>query len=276
MKRIDAHQHFWQYQPVRDAWITNDMAPIQRDFLPVDLKPVYDANGISGCVAVQADQSEAETLFLLDLADRYAFIEGVVGWVDLQSANVSERLAYFSRYPKLKGFRHIVQGEEDPRFLLRPAFLNGIEMLAGYGYTYDILIKPHQLEAALEFVGYFPNQPFVIDHLAKPYIKSGARQPWAAQMEAMARHEHVYCKLSGMVTEADWNDWKPSDFGYYAQHAMEVFGPRRMMFGSDWPVCLVAADYAQVLALVDGLVGRLSPAEQERVWYKNAVDFYKL
>ncbi|MBK1439161.1 amidohydrolase family protein [Parapedobacter sp. ISTM3] len=276
MKRIDAHQHFWKYQPVRDAWITNDMAPIQCDFLPVDLKPVYDANGISGCVAVQADQSEAETLFLLDLADRYAFIEGVVGWVDLQSANVSERLAYFSQYPKLKGFRHIVQGEEDPRFLLRPAFLNGIEMLAGYGYTYDILIKPHQLEAALEFVGYFPNQPFVIDHLAKPYIKSGARQPWAVQMEAMARHEHVYCKLSGMVTEADWNDWKPSDFGYYAQHAMEVFGPRRMMFGSDWPVCLVAADYAQVLALVDGLVGRLSPAEQERVWYKNAVDFYKL
>ncbi|SEK63993.1 amidohydrolase family protein [Parapedobacter koreensis] len=276
MKRIDAHQHFWRYRPVKDAWITDDMAVIQRDFLPDDLKPSYDANGVSGCVAVQADQSEAETLFLLGLADQHTFIEGVVGWVDLQSTNVADRLAYFSQYPKLKGFRHIVQGEDDPRFLLRPAFLNGIAALGKYGYTYDVLVKSHQLEATLEFVQCFPGQPFVIDHLAKPDIKAGTRQPWAAQMEAIAQYEQVYCKLSGMVTEADWKNWTPADLSYYIQHVVEVFGPRRILFGSDWPVCLVAADYQQVIAVVESAIGQLPYEEQERIWHKNATDFYRL
>lgn len=276
MKRIDAHQHFWTYQPVKDAWITDDMAFIQRDFLPNDLKPVLEAAGVSGCVAVQADQSEAETAFLLELAAQHSFIEGVVGWVDLQAADVAERLAHFSRYPKLKGVRHIVQGEEDPRFLLRPSFLRGIEALARHGYTYDILVKPHQLDATLELIRAFPDQPFVIDHLAKPYIKAGVRQPWAEQLAAIANHVNVYCKLSGMVTEADWNGWEAGDFQYYIQHMLDVFGPRRVMFGSDWPVCLVAADYTQVIELVNQAIAHLARDEQELIWHKNATDFYKL
>jgi len=276
MKRIDSHQHFWHYHPGKDGWITDDMAVIQRDFLPNDLEPILDANGVSGCVAVQADQSEAETSFLLGLADRHSFIQGVVGWVDLQAPDVSDRLAHFSRYPKLKGFRHIVQGEEDSRFLLRPAFLNGIEALAQHGYTYDILVKPHQLDAAIEFVRCFPDQPFVIDHLAKPYIKTGDREPWAAHLETVAAYPHVYCKLSGMVTEADWNGWKPSDFLFYTQHIIQVFGPHRVMFGSDWPVCLVAAPYREVVELVGLAIDELSPAEQGLIWHKNAVDFYRL
>ena len=276
MKRIDAHQHFWTYQPVKDAWITDDMAFIQRDFLPNDLKPALEAAGVSGCVAVQADQSEAESVFLLELAAQHSFIEGVVGWVDLQAADVAERLAHFSRYSKLKGVRHIVQGEEDPRFLLRPAFLRGIEALAKHGYTYDILVKPHQLDATLELIRAFPDQPFVIDHLAKPYIKAGVRQPWAEQLAAIANHGNVYCKLSGMVTEADWNGWEAGDFQYYIQHMLDVFGPRRVMFGSDWPVCLVAADYTQVIELVNQAIAHLAGDEQELIWHKNATDFYKL
>ncbi|WP_353195436.1 amidohydrolase family protein [Parapedobacter defluvii] len=276
MERIDAHQHFWKYHPKRDAWITDDMAVIQRDFLPYDLKPVLEANGVSGCIAVQADQSEEETLFLLNLAEQAPFIRGVVGWVDLQAADVDERLAYFRRYPKLKGFRHIVQGEQDPDFLLRPVFLNGVEALGKRGYTYDLLVKPHQLDAALEFVRSLPNQPLVIDHLAKPYIQAGIREPWATQMAAIAEYEHVYCKLSGMVTEADWKRWKPVDFLFYIQHILQVFGPRRVMFGSDWPVCLVAADYARVVELVAEAIDSFTDSEQQMVWHQSATDFYGL
>ncbi|WP_257667775.1 amidohydrolase family protein [Parapedobacter tibetensis] len=275
MKRIDAHQHFWQYHPVKDVWITDDMAVIQRDFMPADLKPILDANGVAACIAVQADQSEAETLFLLDLAAKHPYIEGVVGWVDLQADDIADRLAYFSQFQKLKGFRHIVQGEEDPLFLLRPSFLKGIEALGKYGYTYDLLIKPHQLDTALEFVQYFPDQSFVIDHLAKPRIKTGEYQPWATQMEAIAQYQHVYCKLSGMVTEADLIDWKPEDFEFYMQHVLQVFH-NRMMFGSDWPVCVLAADYGQVIELVNKAIASLQHDEQELIWHKNAANFYKI
>ncbi len=276
MGRIDAHQHFWRYHPVKDAWITDDMSVIQRDFLPEDLAPVFQANGITGCVAVQADQSEAETLFLLELAERYPFIEGVVGWVDLQDQDVASRLAHFSRYPKLKGFRHIVQAEADPEFLSRPAFLKGVEALAMHGFTYDVLVKPHQLDAVLAFVARFPGQPFVIDHLAKPYIKAGGQAPWAEQLEAIAQHPHVYCKLSGMVTEADWGAWQPADFQFYTEHAVRVFGADRILFGSDWPVCLVAAEYAQVVGLVEQAIAGLSAEEQQQIWHGNAATFYRL
>lgn len=252
------------------------MAAIQRDFLPDDLKPVLDVNGVSGCVAVQADQSEEETFFLLDLAEQHPFIKGVVGWVDLQAANVVERLSYFRRYPKLKGFRHIVQGEQDLHFLLRPAFLHGVESLGKQGFTYDLLVKPHQLEATLEFVRVLPPQPLVIDHLAKPYIQAGEREPWATQMAAIAQHPHVYCKLSGMVTETDWKNWKPADFLFYVRHILQEFGPQRVMFGSDWPVCLVAADYAQVVELVAEAVDNLTDSEQRSIWHECAADFYRL
>ncbi|WP_257656551.1 amidohydrolase family protein [Parapedobacter lycopersici] len=276
MQRIDAHQHFWEYRPDRDTWITDEMSVIRRDFLPADLKPLLEAQGIAGCVAVQADQSESETLFLLDLAARHDWIRGVVGWIDLRAPDVGERLAYFSQYPKLKGFRHIVQDEADPRFLLHPDWLNGIDALGRYDYTYDILVKPHQLAMTDEFIAHFPQQRFIVDHLAKPLVRSGERREWASAMEAIAQHRQVYCKLSGLITESDLTSWKTTDFDYYINHIIEVFGADRILFGSDWPVCLLAGSYRDVTALMEHAASQLSPAERALVWYTNAVNFYKL
>lgn len=273
--KIDSHQHFWLYEPIRDAWITDDMRTIQRDFMPADLGPILAYNQLSGCVAVQADQSEDETHFLLELADRYVFIKGVVGWIDLQAENVVERLSYFSQFKRLRGFRHIVQGEE-VGFLERPEFLQGIKALHQYGFTYDVLVKPHQLAATIEFIKRFPNQLFVIDHMAKPYIEKGITVPWAEQMRALAAFDNVYCKLSGMVTEADWMRWQASDFTFYVQHLLDVFGPQRLMFGSDWPVCTLAARYEQVLDLLSEQLNLLSESEKEAIWGGNAIRFYGL
>lgn len=273
---IDAHQHFWIFDPERDAWITEDMSVIRKNFLPADLAPVLEANGIDGCVAVQADQSEAETDFLLQLAEENTFIKGVVGWVDLWSPSVEERLQHYAQYPLLRGFRHIVQGEADPAFLQGEDFCRGIKALAAYDLTYDILIFPQQLPAALQFVQQFPGQRFVIDHLAKPYIRKGELKGWEEDMRAMAQFDHVYCKLSGMVTEADMQNWKQEDFSPYLDVALEAFGAERLMYGSDWPVCLLAADYPQVKKLVTDHIAHLSAAEQARIMGGNAASFYKL
>ncbi|GEP93792.1 amidohydrolase family protein [Chitinophaga cymbidii] len=273
---IDAHQHFWIFDPVRDAWITEDMSAIRRNFLPADLAPVLQANGVDGCVAVQADQSEAETDFLLQLAAENSFVKGVVGWTDLRSARLDERLDHYAQFPLLKGFRHIVQGEPDPAFLLREDFCKGVKALARHDFTYDILIYPYQLPAAVQFVEKFPYQRLVIDHLAKPYIKKGEVKGWEENMRAIGKHEHVYCKLSGMVTEADIRNWKQADFTPYLEVALEAFGPDRLMFGSDWPVCLVAADYPQMKKIVTDFIGTLTPAEQARIMGGNAAAFYKL
>ncbi|QNL50580.1 amidohydrolase family protein [Olivibacter sp. SDN3] len=277
MDRIDAHQHFWQYNAERDTWITDEMAAIQRDFLPADLVSVFEENNVKACVAVQADQSEEETDFLLKLAEETSFIQGVVGWVDLMDPAVGQKLARFNNKSKLKGVRHIVQAETDPNFLLNPSFVNGIGVLSKLDLSYDILIKPHQLDATVKFVSRFGDkQRFVIDHLAKPFIAKQEREPWAAQMERLAKHENVYCKLSGMVTEASWHNWTVADFTFYIDHLLETFGPRRLMFGSDWPVCLVAAQYNEVVAIVDEHIRHLSIDEQALIWSKNATRFYKL
>lgn len=270
---IDAHQHFWQFDPVRDTW----MGPaIQRDFLPEDLGPVLTANGVEACVAVQADQSEQETQFLLGLAGKHDFIKGVVGWVDLRADNIEERLQYFSQFPALKGFRHIVQGEPDDRFLLREDFCNGISLLAKYNFTYDILVFPHQLPAVVEFVSKFPNQRFVIDHLAKPDFKKGLDHEWAQHIRAIAHHRNVYCKLSGMVTEADWAHWKQEDFDPMIEVVLTAFGSSRVMFGSDWPVCLLAADYAEVKRILENYISGFSHSEVGMIMGGNARTFYKL
>lgn len=273
---IDAHQHFWNFDPIRDAWITEDMGVIRKDFLPADLAPVLQANGITGCVAVQADQSEAETDFLLQLATENPFIKGVVGWVDLKATNVQERLAHYAQFPLLKGIRHIVQGEPDRNFLLREDFGRGIAALAEFGLTYDILIYPHQLPAAVEFVKKFPDQPMVLDHLAKPDFETGELKGWEQHIRALGKQQHVYCKISGMVTEADILHWKKEDFTPFLDVALEAFGPQRLMFGSDWPVCLLAADYAQVKDIVTDYISRLSAAEQAQIMGGNAIEFYKL
>ncbi len=273
---IDSHQHFWKYHPETHVWIDNNMASIRRDFLPADLKIVYIENGIDGCVAVQADQTLEETDFLLDLARDTDFIKGVVGWVDLRAKNVDETLEKYASNAKLKGWRHVVQGEADHNFLLRPEFLQGISYLEKYGYTYDILVFPHQLGAVLEFVKHFPHQKFVIDHIAKPYIKDGFYEGWAVLMEAIAQHENVYCKVSGMITEADYNAWTPEQIHPYLHHVLEIFGSERVMFGSDWPVCLVAGNYGQVKAVVTDFISGLSVMDKSMIMGENAQSFYRL
>ncbi len=273
---IDAHQHFWQFDPVRDAWITEEMAVIRKDFLPADLAPVLEENGVAGCVAVQADQSEKETDFLLQLASDNTFIKGVVGWADLRSADIKSRLEHYSQFPLLKGFRHIVQGEPDKNFLLRDDFGKGVKALGEAGFTYDILVYPHQLPAVNEFVKKFGEQPLVIDHLAKPDFETGELKGWEKHIRGIAQHPHVYCKLSGMVTEADMQNWKQEDFIPFLEVALEAFGPGRLMFGSDWPVCLLAAEYGEALGIVRQFTGKLSATEQAQIMGGNAVEFYKL
>jgi L-fuconolactonase len=274
--RIDAHQHFWKYDPARDTWITDPMSILKRNYLPEDLNRECRANGVDGTIAVQADASENETLFLLDLAARYPNIAGVVGWVDLTSSRVVERLRYFSQFDKLCGFRHIVQSEPDDGFLLHNDFMNGISHLAEFGLAYDILIYPKQLPAAIELVAKFPEQRFVIDHLAKPEIKTGNSAAWAADMSEIAKAPNVWCKLSGMVTEADWNHWRPQDFKPYLDIVFEAFGPERLMFGSDWPVCLLAASYQQVLEIIEEYVEDQSASVKEKIFGGNTAQFYRL
>lgn len=277
MDRIDSHQHFWKYNTQKDAWITDDMSVIQRDFLPEDLEPILASNGVKACVAVQADQSSTETSFLLTLANQHHFIKGVVGWIDLKEVRIEEQLAHYSLSPKLKGFRHIIQGETDPQFMLSPTFIRGVAALHKFGFSYDLLVKPHQLKTAVKFLEHFSDeQRFVIDHLAKPFIGAGKIDPWAAEMKALSVYPNLSCKLSGMVTEANWKTWKQDDFSYYLDHMLETFGPERLMFGSDWPVCLVAANYEQVVEILDTHIGKLSAREQALIWYKNAERFYKL
>ena len=273
---IDSHQHFWNYEPVKHAWIDDDMSVIRRDFTPYDLKKVYQENGIDGCVAVQADQTLEETNFLLHLAEEHNFIKGVVGWVDFRAENIEDVLKQYSKFKKLKGFRHVVQGEPDHNFLLRPAFLNGISKLENYNFTYDILIFPHQLGATLEFVKKFPNQKFVIDHIAKPYIKDGFYEGWATLMTEIGKHKNVFCKLSGMITEGDYSTWTPQQIEPYMHLILKAFGPDRIMFGSDWPVCLVAGTYKKVKELVTNFIATLSPVEQQAIMGKNAIKFYNL
>ncbi len=273
---IDSHQHFWKYHPQRDTWITDQMSVLRRDFLPVDLLAELQSNHIDGTIAVQADQYEAETAFLLDLAEQYPFIKGVVGWIDLAAPNVSERLAHFSQFPKLRGFRHIVQSEPDDRYLLREDFCRGIAALHDFHFTYDILVYPKQLPAAVEFASKFPDQIFVLDHLAKPFIKTRQFDSWTAHIRELAQNSNVSCKLSGLITEADWRGWRVNDFRYCLDVVSECFGPERLMFGSDWPVCLLAGTYRQARSLIESYMGQLPADAQASIWGMNAIRFYGL
>ncbi|MFH6998510.1 amidohydrolase family protein [Flavobacterium sp. FlaQc-57] len=274
--KIDSHQHFWKYNPVKDAWITEEMKVIQKDFLPTDLKPLLIENQVDGCVAVQADQSEKETRFLLDLAKDNDFIKGIVGWVDLCAENIDERLEYFYKYKKLKGFRHIIQAEEDLDFMLSEKFLKGISKLEKYKFTYDILIFPKHLENAAKLVERFPNQNFVIDHLAKPDFKNKEFNEWEKGIKAIAKYPNVMCKVSGLVTEADWNNWTVTDFTYCLDVVTEAFGIDRLMFGSDWPVSLLAASYADSCDIAEQYFSKFSKGDQDKFWSRNAINFYQL
>jgi L-fuconolactonase len=274
--KIDAHQHFWHYDPVRDSWINDDMPVLKRDFLPSELKEEMEVNSIAACVAIQADQSENETQFLLDLANDHSFIKGVVGWVDLRAKNLEERLAYFATNEKLKGLRHIVQAEPDSSFMMRDDFQRGISLLSKYGLTYDILILPKHLGAALELVKQFPEQPFVIDHLAKPQIKEQVFSPWREQIQELAKAPNVYCKVSGLVTEANWHNWKMEDIRPYVDVVFKAFGTDRLMFGSDWPVCKLAGSYTTTCVLMEEYMKDFSAEDLAKFWGQNVAKFYNL
>jgi len=273
---IDAHQHFWNYDPIRGSWITNEMSVIRKDFLPENLQPILAENGFDGCVAIQVDQSENENHFLLDLANKNDFIKGVVGWIDLQSPNIAERLAYYKQFKKLKGFRHILQGETDRAYMLKTEFIRGINALTQFNYTYDILIFPDQLPYIKKFVESCPEQKFVIDHLAKPYVKNKKIAGWKEDIERVAASKNVYCKISGMVTEASWQSWKEEDFIPYLAVVVNAFGTDRIMFGSDWPVCLVAARYDEVVNIVKDYFSSFTQNEQDILFRQNAIKFYNL
>ena len=273
---IDSHQHFWRYDSRRDAWIREEMSVLKRDFLPEDLIPQLRANRVEGSIAVQASQSESETTFLLDLAEQFDAIRGVVGWVDLCDPDLPKRLEHFSHFEKLRGFRHIVQSEPDDRFMLREDFLTGIRHLGEFEFTYDILIYPHQLPAAIELAERLPHQPFVLDHLAKPLIRSGVISPWADQIRLLAANPNVYCKVSGLITEADWRKWRETDFKPYLDVVFDAFGPARLMFGSDWPVCLLAADYCAVRQLLANYLDDFPVEQRDKIFGGNAERFYRL
>ncbi|MVZ62622.1 amidohydrolase family protein [Sphingobacterium humi] len=274
--RIDAHQHFWLYEPVKDAWISEEMALIQRNFLPNDIGQTLKDNQIDGVVAVQADQSLRENEFLLELASAYKLIKGIVGWVDLRSESVEEQLEKYQQAPLIKGFRHVIEGEEDPDFLHRDAFLRGIAALTKYGYTYDLLIRPRHYASTLHCVAANPEQVFMLDHIAKPPIKSQAFDEWASFITELAAFPNVHCKLSGLATEADWKHWKLDHFTQYIDHVVACFGKERLVFGSDWPVCLLAGSYEDSMRIVQDKLQDFTADELAGFWGNNAVKFYKL
>ncbi|MBK8101400.1 MAG: amidohydrolase family protein [Planctomycetes bacterium] len=274
--RIDSHQHFWRYSAAEYGWIDDSMAMLRRDFLPADLQPILAAQGIDGCIAVQARQTLEETRFLLDLAQAHEFVRGVVGWVDLRSPEVHDQLREFGRNPKFVGVRHIVQAETDDRWLLRDDVQAGIAALAPRDLVYDLLVFPHQLPAAIELCARFPGQTFVLDHLAKPYARTGERQPWQDRIGELAKLPNVHCKISGLCTEADWQTWTADSLRPWFDVVLAAFGPRRLLFGSDWPVCLVASTYDRWVTTVDGWLGELSDRERTAIRGGNALATYRL
>ena len=276
MKRIDSHQHFWQYNPAEHTWMTNAMQALKRNFMPTDLSPLLNQIGFDGCIAVQARHSLEETNWLLNLANENDFIKGVVGWVDLRSPNIHDVLLSYSRQRKLVGVRHVVHDEPDDNFMLQPAFQNGIAALKEFKLTYDLLLFPKHIPVALQLLEKFPEQLFVLDHIAKPFISTKEFSPWKEDLKELAKHPNVYCKLSGMVTEAKWNDWKEDDFKQYLDIVTESFGTNRIMIGSDWPVCTLAGNYSATMNVVINYANQFSKEISDKILGGNCIDFYKI
>lgn len=276
MQKIDAHQHFWKFDPIRHSWINSEMNVIRRDFMPKDLQPLLQEKDFNGCIAVQADEHEDENTFLLELASENDFIKGVIGWVDFFDKNVASRIEFYSQYEKMKGFRYILQDKNPRDLMLHKTFLDGLKALGNDQFLYEILIFTDQLRFAKELVSRFPNQIFMLDHLSKPKIKSGEIDQWRKDISALAEHENVCCKISGMVTEADWKNWKYEDFEPYLDVVFNAFGSNRVLFGSDWPVCNLAGNYQQVAQIMEYYTKQLSRDEQEKFWGGNAAQYYQL
>jgi L-fuconolactonase len=276
IERIDAHHHLWRYSKGEYGWIAGNMAPIARDFLPQDLQQVLTSSGMQGSIAVQARQTLEETQFLLNLAQEFPIIRGVVGWAPIASPEFPQVLERFHHFQKLKGFRHFVQDEPDDAFLLRPDFNAGVALFKRYDLVYDILIFERQLPAAISFVDRHPAQVFVLDHIAKPRIRDRLREPWRTNILELAHRENVFCKLSGMVTEAHWAKWRPADLQPYFDVVLNAFGPKRLMTGSDWPVCLLATTYQTWFSTLCEFISPLSGAEQEMILGGVASEVYSL
>jgi L-fuconolactonase len=274
MKIIDTHQHFWNYDATRHEWINEEMRAIRKNFLPEQLAPILKENKVDGCVSVQVDQTTEETDFLLALAKEHSFIKGVVGWVDLRASNLEDTLENYRDAKALKGFRHIIQGQA-AGFMLQPNLIQGLKKLATRNYTYDLLIYAHQLKEANEFIKQVTELPIVIDHVAKPNIKNSEMKDWKKEITALAKYPNVYCKISGMATEANWETWTMAGLQPYLDTVVETFGTERIMFGSDWPVCLVASSYAKWLNGVQNYFNTFSSTEQEAIFAGNAIKFYK-
>ncbi len=272
---IDSHHHIWNFDKSRHAWIDESMSTIQKSFLPEDLALVLDTSNVEGTVLVQVDQSLDENSFLLSAAENNEFIKGVVGWVDLRSKEAESQIEQFANHPKSKGIRHIVQSEPEG-FMLSKLFQKGISLLKGHQLTYDLLLYPPQINEATLLIRNFEDQPFVVDHIAKPYIKNREIKRWRKDIASLAMADNVYCKVSGMVTEAKWDGWSQDDFIPYLDVVFEAFGIDRIMFGSDWPVCLVAATYSQVINIVKDYMDSFSLNEKNKVFGENAIDFYSL
>lgn len=276
MIKIDSHQHFWQYNPAEHTWMTDQMPGLKKDFLPEDLAPLLEQIQFDGCISIQARQSITETNWLLHLADQFNFILGVVGWVDLCSSSIEETLTGYANRNKLVGVRHVVHDEPDVNFMLRPAFQNGIAALKEFNLTYDLLLFPKHLPVALQLVEQFPEQLFVVDHIAKPFIINNKISPWKEDLKELANHPNVFCKLSGMVTEAKWGDWHEDDFKQYLDIVTEAFGTGRIMIGSDWPVCTLSGSYAATMKIVTNYTKQFSVEIAESILGRNCIKFYNI
>jgi len=273
---IDAHHHLWRYTPQEYGWIEDTMQLLRRDFLPADLKSAMRSAGVDGTIAVQARQTLEETRWLLDLADENDEIRGVTGWAPIAGPEFPGVMEEFDGRGKLKALRHVIQGERDENYILREDFNSGVRALEGSGLVYEILIYERHLPQTIEFVDRHPNQLFVLDHLAKPLIAGGVMEPWAMQMGELGKRENVWCKVSGMVTEADWRAWTPETLKPYMDVAVEAFGPQRLMAGSDWPVCLVACSYERWWQVLRAYFSSFSQQEREKIFGQNAVEVYDL
>ena len=274
--KIDSHQHFWNYSPAEYGWITDALSVLKRDFTPNDLGIELTKKDYRGSIAVQARQSLAENDFLLDMANNHEQVLGVVGWVDLKSSDLIKQLDKYAAQEQFVGVRHIVQDEKDPEFIIQKKFIEGVKQLTAYNLTYDILIYEKQLRITEEFVKQLPNHKLVVDHMAKPNIKAKSFEEWKKGIEILAQYEQVSCKVSGLVTEADWQHWSKADFTPYLEIVLEAFGPDRLMIGSDWPVCTLAADYEKAIGISEDFFSSLSNHEQNKILGENALNFYNI
>ena len=274
--RLDAHQHFWEFTANPDdfEWMSDDYNVLRRNFLPSDLEPLLGASGLDGCIAVQAREIVKETDFLMNLADQHAYVQGVVGWVDLCADNVEAVLDAYSEKPTLKGFRMLIHDRADPDFAISSTHARGVGFLEQHGWTYDLLLRTIHLPAALQLVDTYPNQAFVIDHIAKPHLDGSDWAAWLSGMQEMSNRSNVFCKLSGLVTEADWKHWQAADYPRFLDKVFEAFGANRCMFGSDWPVSTCATDYHSSKAVVDQWANALSADEKQAIYGGTCAHFY--